>query len=232
MIEKVAKWFFIAVVWVWVIVLFGSAFLCFSLSFLGIHTVSSKIRFPLGLPGAIAVDSKGRVYCTLQWYRRLQVYDNEGQFIRGWFVSIPANFPIIEVDENDHIHVETAASKGYYAIFSSDGVLLEKRSKDFYEKKWSGFLETKDDAGNIYRIKDAWFFPKIVKISPSGKEAVVISDPFYLWLMKAPFPTGAFILAAMAIGGIMELREWIKRKKRKANPTAEATRVNSSLTIK
>jgi len=58
------------------------------------------------------------------------------------------------------------------------------------------------------------------------KTVAVPIIPFYLWLIKAPFPTGAVILGVIIIHGILQLRDWIKRKKRKANLTAEATRLN------
>jgi len=211
-LQNLANWLVYSVICVFLIG-FLSPLLFFGLSCIDIRLFSAKVRFPLGLPAGIAVDSKERIYCVLHSYRRVQVYDNEGRFLRGWSVFVPSGGSNILIDGNNRIHVKTATVDGHYAVFSSEGALLEKRSKDFYEKKWSGFLETKDNAGNIYRIKDAWFLPKIVKISPSGEEIVIVSDPFYLWLMKAPFPTGAFILAAMAIGGTLELRKWIKKKK-------------------
>ena len=85
--------------------MFGGA--CWIGSDLGIRMVSSKARFPLATPLAIAVDSKERVYCLSRFYNRMQVFDSDGQFIRGWFVGIPKGAYHILIDDEDNLRVAT-----------------------------------------------------------------------------------------------------------------------------
>ncbi|MHC4213377.1 MAG: hypothetical protein ACYSWP_08410, partial [Planctomycetota bacterium] len=99
-----------------------------------------------------------------------------------------------------------------YSVFSTTGELLEKRSETFSYTKIPDVFERKGPEGNIYKVKGRLIFPKVVKITPSGKEVVLISDPFYLKFINAPLPSFAGILL---IGVLSELR-YFWRKKRKA----------------
>lgn len=228
--HKAVRYIFILVCWLSVVG-FLSGLSCNLLSILDIPLSSSIIRVPLGSPGGIAVDSKGRIYCLAGFYNRMQVYDKEGRFLTGWSVKAVSRIVNIFIDDNDNIHVETGCyekkhpivnvNRKVYTVFDSNGKLLEKRNETFSSVKKVDVLGAKDDDGNVYRIKDYWLFPKIIKITPSGEETIVISDPFYLWFIKGPLPTGGFILCALIIGGIMELRKWIKKKKAEANLPAE-----------
>lgn len=48
-----------------------------------------SFELPLGNLRGIAVDSEGNIYCGLQFYSRIQVYDAQGNFIYGKFVNMP-----------------------------------------------------------------------------------------------------------------------------------------------
>jgi len=201
-------------IWICVLALFGVPLLCDLSCMLKDKRVLMQIRFPLGLPGGLCVNRKGEIYCALNTYSRIQAYDKDGNFIRGWFAYIQKAGPSdVIIDANGLIHVETTYSDRSYDVFNSEGELLENRSRSLYEEKKSGFLETKDNLGNTYKIKDVWFYPKIVKIDSKGTESTVISDPWYLWIFKAPLPTGGFILIAVVIGVIAEFRKSRAKKK-------------------
>jgi len=161
----------------------------------------SALRFPLGYPDGIAVDVKGDVICVSHFYNRIQIFDKDGNFNRGWFSFMRGGADII-VDGNNLIHVE---QREKYAVYTTDGVLRQTRSKDLYAKKTSGVWETKDALGNTYRIQGNWFKPKIIKMTPAKNVSVLISDPWYLWLIGGYFPLFYYPLVVIAIGGLLKL---------------------------
>lgn len=48
---------------------------------------------------------------------------------------------------------------------------------------------------------------KVVKLSPSGNETVLISDPFYLWFFRAPLPSWGLNALIGIAWGFLALRK-------------------------
>ena len=178
--------------------LFGAV--CEVASNCGIRMLSSKIRFPFSTPMAIAVDSKERVYCLSRYYNRLQVFDSEGTFLRGWFVNIPKGAYYILIDNDDNLRVATS-TWGTNLFFDIDGNLLSKTSTSNFSKEFEkvGPTETTDTVGNYYREGYEIFSHKIIKTSPSGEEIVLICNPFTLWFMAVPFPAFALLMVSILL---------------------------------
>jgi len=180
--------------------------------------VSSWLRFPLGDPASLAVDSEGNLYCGLIPYCRIQVYSPEGKFIRGWFVDNGGRRFQIKIDEEDKLHVHTVSGNRYF-IFSKEGKLRHKEIPWSGERSSLGSFSQNDykgNDGNIYKIRSQVFFlSKVVKTDANGNESVVLSDPFFLCLVNAPFPVlfwgflGAFLYM---IKYYLENMEEIKRR--------------------
>jgi len=212
----------IAICWMWLIG-FLAIFLCWILGWAGIGGASDQLRFPLGLPGGIAVDDKGYIYCSLSPYHRVQVYDKGGRFIRGWFVLLASGGNYVELGSEGNIHVRTVYHEQKWAVFTPYGKFIGRHNRNLRDEGASLLPEANDKDGNIYRVRNPWTFTKIVKIIPSDEETVVVSDPFYLWFVKAPFPSAAGIFGISAIYGVLEF--W-KKKKSKGKVTADATPTN------
>lgn len=233
---KFVKYISIAILWIWMIG-FLSPFFSAVLSFSGIPMPSSIIRTPLGIPGGIAVDVAGRIYYVSNSYNRIQVYDKNGRFLRGWFFTIPGNLSKtvqVIIDEKNRIHVEAGyyketypindPNRKVYTVFTQNGKLLERRSETFSYMKIPDAFERKAPDGNIHKVKHRLFFPKVLRISPSGKEIVIVSDPIYLKLIDFPVPSAVCILAISISYGIWEF--WQKKKKAKENKNPETFPTN------
>ena len=159
---------------------------------LDLKMLSSKARFPLANIRAIAVDSKGLIYCLSRSYNRLQVFDPAGKFLRGWFVNIPSGkYFYLLVDKNDNLIV-ASKNGGVKTLFNSSGKLLRMDMISDYDQEFGSELptEVKDKRGNSY--KPVMPVPpiqpvKVIKISSSGEKTVLIRDPFNLWILTA-FP--------------------------------------------
>ena len=67
----------------------------------------------------------------------------------------------------------------------------------------AGGLQDKDTLGNIYLIEDPKFLPAVVKITPAGKETVLIKDPIYFQSLCAPQPVLFFACGGLVMTAIL-----------------------------
>jgi len=151
---------------------------------------SSNLRFPVSYPSDIAVDSQGYLYCALCSYLRVQVYDKDGRFVRGWPATIGTkkhNFRLV-MDNNDNLHL--IGDYSHYT-YKTDGQLLSGRkfkgnddNNDFAED--DNILSRFRD-GNTYSLKSKWLFPKIIKTTSTGEQSIIQLNSWTLWPMKGPW---------------------------------------------
>ena len=151
---------------------------------------SEKTQFPLGGTVGLAVDKAGRVYLGLQSYGRIQAYTSTGEFTKGWFVNTVGGPFYIWIEDDHFLHVYTTV-RPRHDVFDSNGQLVESiKTKPYDEDKHlfekAGGLKKQDAFGNTYVIQNRWWCPKVVKISPSGLETPLITNPYYVWLMQPP----------------------------------------------
>lgn len=174
------------------------------------HIVSSKLQLPLGELQAVAVDNEGRIYCASSFYKRLQVYDGQGNFLRGWFVPYLTKYSIkLKIDCADHIHAATSVGQRRGSmVFDSEGNLLEttQDSGIFGDSDAGSNLEVRDSKDNIYKIQSSVLFPRVLKITPSGEKSVLVSDSLNLWLIKASFPVFGFLMLTGVIIVVISLK--------------------------
>jgi len=173
----------------------------------------NKVQFPISIPGGIAVDEHGRIYIAIQGYSRIQVYDKKGNFLKGWFVNTTGIFDIWLGDDS-FLHAVLARASSH-DVFDLNGRLLKSAEVTSNEEEYrlfekAGGLNEQDVFGNTYSIQSSEWFPKIVKRTPTGKEFVLIKDPFHFWLIKSPQPIWIVGLVGLII--IAVLVKVIKKK--------------------
>lgn len=164
---------------------------------------SNQTQFPIGDPRGLAVDNEGRIYIAIHSYSRVQVYSNEGEFITGWFIEAGGGSFYIWLEDNNHLHVVTSRTDRH-DVFNLSGILLKSPKVTSNEENRllfikAGGISEQDIFGNNYAIESPEWFPKVRKVTVNGEESVVIKDPYYFWLAKAPQP----ILIVGLIGLIM-----------------------------
>lgn len=176
---------------------------------------SSNLRFPVSYSSDIAVDSHGHIYCAVYSYCRVQVYDKDGRFLRGWPAPVGTkkkNFHLV-MDNNDNLHL--IGDYGHYT-YKTDGQLLSGR-------KFKGRDDSNDVAeddsilckfrdGNTYSLKSKWLFPKIIKTTSTGEQSTILLYSWTLWLMKGPWQ--AFGLAVLLNLLYHRLNSTIKKDKK------------------
>lgn len=154
-------------------------------------------ELPVGSDSAFVVDSQGRIYWSLFALARIQVYDREGRFLRGWAAGTYGKPFEITVDESDRIFANVGQGATIQA-FERDGTYLGRWTADALSKvkmrpgqrSW---------AGEDYDL-GSWqtFRPTIVKQTASGSRMVVVRPSTLLSLFGMPYP--CFLMLAVGMG--------------------------------
>jgi hypothetical protein len=175
--------------------------------------VSSTIRFPLGFVRGLTVGPKGRIiYFSDQ--NRLQIFSNEGRFLRGWFVYTSKQCAPVYVDANDHIHVIPDDHK--HVVFDFEGNLLKESREPGVQERFFKLHEKRvlqDSQGNVYRLR--WNVTRIgvLKVGRAGEQFIDITEPFYLWPFRGLMAVFVFLIPSILISVVAE--RWKARKKKK-----------------
>lgn len=193
-----------------------SVFICSEVSNAGMRFLSSSIRFPLNVSN-YDVGCHGHVVCFINSHNRIQVYSEDGQFLKGWFVDNGHKTAgSVLIDPNDLIHFATPADRHF--VFDFDGTIVkDSYSKDIgdslTELKLEKHKSSQSYTGFHYKALSGIKGKRIIKISPEGKESVVVSDPFFVWLFQQWFPLLFFLFFPMLYFSLVikkEYRDYLK----------------------
>jgi hypothetical protein len=174
------------------------------------------IEFPLAHVADIDISRKGNLFVASQFYSRIQVYDPEGHFIRGWFLSDTGGGSLqIKVNDEDEIDIAILKSDKI-DTFDSNGRLLNSKIYKGQGVSFGGPLDYKQKKHLInestkcrYDI-EGLVFPKIIRACPDGKKKIG-KNAFYLFPFQGPFQA---LATAMFGGCLLGLGEKNKKKKR------------------
>jgi hypothetical protein len=132
---------------------------------------SEEIAFPMGQVEGAVVDADGLIYCPSPPWGRIQLYDQDKRFIRGWFVNAFGGTFRVNVDRENHLQVATARRRMLY-VFDRQGRLLSRTS--YEPRSFSDF--------------DGW-----------QGTAIAIPTPFYLLPLTHPVLAWCTALAGIVI---------------------------------
>ena len=68
------------------------------------NRIGARTEMPVGWVEDAFVDRYGTIYCASAAWYRVQLYDHEKRFIRGWFVNASGSL-MIRVDAEGHVRV-------------------------------------------------------------------------------------------------------------------------------
>jgi hypothetical protein len=173
--------------------------------------IANSAELPLGDLNGIAVDSSGRVYCGLGFYSRIQQYDSNGKFIKGWSIDADGGMFKIRVNAKDEIEVVTARTDAFFRYDATGTLLEEYRSEERSDKLLSTFqsqnqVEVADSI--VYVSRRLLLFPAIIKLTADGRRTTLITTPIHKWVFMGPFPAWLFWLIAIL------LLQWKDRQKK------------------
>jgi hypothetical protein len=174
--------------------------------------ILDSLELPLGQLEGIAVDFEGNIYCGLQSYSRVQVYNPEGEFLYGKFINCSGGAFRIRINEDDQLEVATARNDKLY-LSEKDGTIVREWSdvghyfSDFGKTGETRFEDKRENV--IYSRRGSLWDAHIFKRDSSGQETVIIRTPFHKWVFQGPLPAWLFFV----IGGIMSVfaSKWRQR---------------------
>jgi len=168
--------------------------ICWLLAFCDYSFFSEKSRFPLSQIEWIEVDQSGSVYCLSITYSRLQVFNSEGKFLKGWFVRIPRGaYQVSLSKEGDVVLGKNGKACYVYDQFGNRKPHNEEHSRILTTVR---SRKTTDIDGNTYELKSPLIRPNILKVTKNANEFTLAKDPIGLWFHTTPFPFWVFLILA------------------------------------
>jgi hypothetical protein len=132
---------------------------------------SERTEIPMGRVDGAVIDADGLIYCPSTPWGRVQLYDRDKRFIRGWFVGALGGTFRLHIDPENHLEVATARGRMVY-VFDREGRLLSSTS--YAPRSYSDF--------------DGW-----------RGSAIAIPTPLYLLPLTHPVFAWGTALAGMLI---------------------------------
>lgn len=212
---------------------FGSGFV---LSFGGAGLVPAGVQLPLSEPEAVVVLPDGRVLVGLMFYGRVQEYDADGTFRRGWFVpSTQGGHFLMRRGRDGTLEALTLRSNILHC-FSETGELLSSTPnqpvalRDEFEAASKG--PWSDAEGRKHELRGKYagpsLFPRVVRKDAGGAERVVAATPWYLWPFQGVFPAFLMLPAGMVatMAGIVGLILLTRKSSAASNPRPRSPAVS------
>jgi hypothetical protein len=126
---------------------------------------SEDTEFPIGCFDAV-IDTDGLIYCPSAPWGRIQLYDRDKRFIRGWSVGASGGVFRIHIDAQNHLEVATARGRMLY-VFDREGHVLSGAS---YEPR--SYADFDNWRGSTISIRTPFYL-------------LPLTHPFFGWLVAA-----------------------------------------------
>ena len=178
--------------------MFVFAPLCWLMAYFNFNFFSETIRFPMSEVEWISVNNDGEIYCLSFSYSRIQVFDSDGQFSKGWFVRKPRGSYQVSLTKDGRVVLGNQDGKPLYCYdsYGNRKSLPEEGEVVFTPMRTR---KTVDENGNTYELRNELLRPYIAKIHKNGSEEQIIKDPLGLWIHTYPIPFFAFIVLTVAV---------------------------------
>jgi hypothetical protein len=150
------------------------AFGFFGIAFSACGGLPFSFQWPVGSAKGILVMPEDQYVVPLRAANRIQIYDSEWKFLRGWYVDAHAGTFEIRIINTNKIEVLTARGDLRY-VYNLDGSLL---SKGTYSPEYSE--------------------------APSAEQSVIVPTHWWLWPFTGPFYSWALVIFGMAIQFLAE----------------------------
>ena len=129
------------------------------------------------------------------------MYDAHGQFLRAF--RLPWKPYTYSIDTHGNLHAWTSTTYRKYSPMAE--LVSEEKITEPPPEALKGALSGKeviDRFGNRYRV-DTYLLvsERVLKTDPSGKTRVLVSQPWYLVLLKWPEPSGLYGVVSLAARG-------------------------------
>jgi len=97
---------------------------------------TEKTEIPLTMVGDYTMDKEGRLYCSLNFYCRIQQYDSFGNFIRGWFINSGGGRICLKVNDRDELLIANVKFHNLLTFDSNGKMIKEEKLEGSEYEKW------------------------------------------------------------------------------------------------
>ncbi len=161
--------------------------------------VPSGVALPLGAVQSWHVDTAGNIYLALAFYGRVQQYDAQGRYIRGWAVPTSGGPLTLASADPGEIAVYAARPERRF-LYDTAGQSLGSISADHFPEDT---VATRPSAtGGQLEFIRSQLWPQVVHHRPDGTRVTLIQPTLPWWLLQGPLP----VWGLLALGFL--LRWW------------------------
>jgi hypothetical protein len=194
--------------------------LCIVIHWLAGPCPSPSIQLPVD-PTLVGVDGCQRVLVYSSHYERLQVFDSDGGFVRGWFVKAGGRFSRFGASGSTVTFVYPTDVEIQWDMFGQAVQTTQK--KGAYKEnaiRSPGIVYCAEGIDcSKYRLRHRLLWASVTVLDSAGKERVLVRQPFPIAMIRIPSPAVFWALAGIVLLGV---RRMIIRRR----ATADLSRVN------
>lgn len=188
------------VVLAWGVLCFRGWLGCHIAAACDVGAIISGWRLPLGTLRSVVVDASGHLYCYDPTYLRLQVYDENGTFCRGWFT---ANGRIVGIDSAEGT-IHMLSDEDVHRLYTLDGHEVRRWTEKGSMRKLlaKGTLPVfsgRGEDGKEYQVDTNMLYTVISSVDANHKKTVIVKDSWYLWAIRFPIPCWLYVFVPAAI---------------------------------
>ena len=163
----------------------------------GSYFYDENTEIPLGDIKGFVVDKENNIYVGSGFYQRVQVYNENGDFIKNWDIEALGGTFTVNLTDSEEILITTA--RGDEQIwFDKNGKILSRKKIDNEtyeesERDWRTFTTPENVK---YEIKGT-LFQELIRVNP---EKVIINQNLFLQIIKGPINIWLLVVIGAIIG--------------------------------
>jgi hypothetical protein len=104
----------------------------------------------------------------------------------------------LRINATNQLEVHAVRPDKLYTYDSHGNLLSEAKVSPYFQFGPDETTEHAEDGkGNQYVLHAHWWYPHVVKTTPAGNPAIIITTPWYKWIWMGPMPAWLVFAAGM-----------------------------------
>jgi len=167
--------------------------------------VQPNTELPYAHLRGIVVDEQNNIYLGVQYFGRIQMYDAQGCFQKGWFIESDGGLFRLKTNDQGQLEVATARTNLHYTFDQNGNIIsVTENSESFDNFTEINEYEVRSKDGTIYTITFPMIWPQIIKTTIEGQSSTIISIKPYSWFFIGTVPALfcgvlAILLSSLAV---------------------------------
>jgi hypothetical protein len=177
-----------------------------------LNWIPEGFEFPLADIKSIDVDEQGRLYTASGFYNRIQIYDANGEFLRGWSVRGFTGGKIkMRIINKYEVEIASSGDKKIY-VFEENGNLLRftdfSKDRSFYYSFEHNGRQVFDSLTGYGYYMQGLVYPEIIQHRLDGEKKIG-KNAIYLFPFQGPAQGWVTLFIGMVLFSRLD-----KKKKR------------------